>query len=162
MKVIGLTGGIASGKSLVADWFVEAGMPLIDADSVYKRLSAPGGSLYQEIIKLIPEECILDDGSIAWKKLGVIVFKDKDFRKRLNQVAHPAVIAEIQRELDGLRKDKHRFVIISVPLLFESGSEQISMLRSVSMSIIRLNSERLTLRDKIDSELPRLSPKMPP
>lgn len=150
MKVIGLTGGIASGKSLVAGWLIEAGLPLIEADSVYKRLSAPGGSLYRALIGFLPVSCLTDDGSIAWKKLGELVFADQDFRYRLNQLTHPAVIKEIMIELDTLRKNSREMAVLSVPLLFESGSDKLCDLTICVYVDQETQLKRLMQRDNID------------
>ncbi len=150
MKVIGLTGGIASGKSVVTNWFLEEGVPLIDADSIYKQMARPDEPLYRELLMLIPKTFVLPDRTFDWRRLGEVVFRDSAFRERLNQIAHPAVREELIRQLNNFRKCNFPFVILSVPLLFETDTDKMCDETICVYVDLRQQLERLMLRDAID------------
>lgn len=97
MKIIGLTGGIATGKSTVAKLFRRVGLHVIDADNVYKELSKPGNILYNKLIAEFSSAIVGKNYEIDWKKLGSMVFSDNQLRERLNSITHPAVREEIDR-----------------------------------------------------------------
>lgn len=152
MKIIGLTGGIASGKSVIASWFASSGIPVIDADFVYKELSKPQQVLYNKIVKILPEGYFQSDLSIHWRKLGELVFRDDSFRIRLNELTHPIVKEEILRQIAVYQKKGEDYVIISVPLLFETGFHEICDL-TVCVYVDRtVQLARLMERDQIDQE----------
>lgn len=122
MEILGLTGGIASGKSTVHGMFAELGASLLDADAIYHELVAPTESapspLATTIGALFPGY-LLQDGSLDRPRLGAVVFADPEARKRLEQVAHPAVAAETARRIQALEASGVRQVIYDVPLLYE-------------------------------------------
>ena len=156
MKIIGLTGGIASGKSLVANWFIDAGFSLIEADSVYKRLATPGGSLYQKLLDFVPPYCIDGNKQIDWHKLGQVVFTDNDFRVRLNQLTHPAVEKAVKIEIEQFRNAGEKYVVLSVPLLFESGTDKLCDITICVFVDQEVQTRRLMLRDQIPGEYAKL------
>ncbi|HHY83528.1 MAG TPA: dephospho-CoA kinase [Clostridiales bacterium] len=122
MKVIGLTGGIASGKSTVSGILRELGIPVIDADSVYERLSRKGNRVWQAVYLAFGEEYFLPDGEMNRKKLGALVFSDSQSREKLNKITHPIVKDEMLLILDQIiREQQPPLVVMDVPLLFESG-----------------------------------------
>ncbi|MBN2504779.1 MAG: dephospho-CoA kinase [Bacilli bacterium] len=152
MQVIGLTGGIASGKSIVSKLFLEAGVPVIDADFVYKQLSKPYEVLYNEITLKLEDVPLNPDKSIDWHKLGEIVFNDPEFREKLNDLTHPIVISEIEDMLAKYRDEGEKLVVISVPLLFEANVDRICD-KTVLVYINReLQVSRLMQRDQIDRD----------
>lgn len=96
---IGLTGGIASGKSTASSILVELGADYINADLVGHQIYLPGKEAWKEIIETWGEELLLPDGAINRQKLGAIVFSDPQALARLNQITHPRIYAELQEEV---------------------------------------------------------------
>jgi len=152
MKIIGLTGGIATGKSTIARLFRRVGIRVIDADNVYKELSKPGNVLYNKLIAEFSSAIVGNDYSIDWKKLSAMVFNDESLRKRLNAITHPVVKAEIDRLVDGDRKNGEPFVVLEVPLLFETGYQAFCDLTVVVKTDPFTQIRRLMMRDMIDKE----------
>lgn len=121
MKVIGLTGGIASGKSTVSGILREKGAYIIDADEISKALVEPGKPAYLEIVKHFGQEILNEDGSLRRKKLGRIVFADKEKLALLNKITHPKIIEEIKRRLEEAVNRNENVVVIDAALLIELG-----------------------------------------
>lgn len=122
MLNVGLTGGIASGKSTVARMLVEKGAILIDFDELAHALEMPGGRVWQEIVEHFGEGILLPDRRIDRIKLGTIVFSDPQKREVLNRIVHPAVFAEWQKRLREIEKaGKDAIVLSDIPLLIEAG-----------------------------------------
>lgn len=125
MKVIGLTGGIGSGKSLVANILKEKyGAYLLETDRIAKEQMEPGGVSYQEVIDYIGQEIVAVDGTIDRSKLARIIFEDKEKRLKINQITHPKVLAEVQREIEAKRKlGTIPYLIIETALMIEARYE---------------------------------------
>jgi len=123
MLVIGLTGGIASGKSAVSHLFASHGIPIVDADILARRVVEPGTSPYAQIVATFGREVLLKDGSqgLDRPKLGEIVFNDERKRKLLNAIVHPAVRWEMIWDVARYWLAGHKICILDVPLLIESG-----------------------------------------
>ncbi|HLE77036.1 MAG TPA: dephospho-CoA kinase [bacterium] len=120
MKVIGLTGGIASGKSLVAGIFKELGADVIDADRVARAVVQPGRPAYEEIVAAFGPTMLLPDGSLNRQRLGDLIFRDPEARTRLNAITHKYIRAEIQAEIARRRAaGTHGIVVVDVPLLLD-------------------------------------------
>ena len=117
--VIGLSGGIGTGKSSVARLFAEAGAVVIDADAIVHELQAPGTPMLAEIAEAFGPEVIRADGSLDRERLGAIVFRDDEARRRLGAIVHPGVGAEMLRRLQAARAAGARLVVLDIPLLFE-------------------------------------------
>ena len=120
MYLVGLTGGIGSGKSTVAARLVEHGAELIDADQVAREVVEPGKPAYAKLVEHFGREILDDEGFIDRPRLGALVFGDEAKRAVLNELTHPPVIAEIASRLELLQAFDG-VVIIDVPLLVESG-----------------------------------------
>jgi len=118
MLVIGLTGGIASGKSEAAACFAALGVPVLDADLIARDLVAPGQPLLAEILARFGTDLRRPDGSLDRAALGRRVFADPAARRQLEQLLHPAVRAEMQHRLTMLEVP---YAILMVPLLVEAG-----------------------------------------
>ena len=147
--IIGLTGGIASGKSTVSKYLVEKGFKVYDADKIAKDISEK--KLVQEEIILTFGNKILDEnGNIDRKKLQEIVFENKEKLKRLNAIIHPKVI-NFYKELKEKKTDK--VIIFDVPLLFESGIDKFCNRILVIISDYEVQLNRIIERDKINKEL---------
>lgn len=112
---IGITGSIASGKSVLTAYLLGLGFPVIDADAIARDLVHPGSEILKEIADIFGEDMILSDGNLDRDKLGKRVFSDEDARKRLNEIMHPAIV----RAMLDLSENFHGLVFYDVPLLFE-------------------------------------------
>jgi dephospho-CoA kinase len=119
MFVVGLTGGIGSGKSTVADLFAAHGVPLVDTDVIAHRITAPGGIAMAQIAAEFGAAFVAPDGSLDRARMRALVFSDESARKRLEGITHPLIRAETEREQ---REAQGPYVIVVVPLLVESGS----------------------------------------
>ena len=147
--IIGLTGGIASGKSTVSKYLAEKDFKVYDADKIAKDISEK--KLVQEEIILTFGDKILDEnGNVDRKKLKEIVFEDKEKLKQLNAIIHPKVI-DFYKELKEQNTDE--IIIFDVPLLFESGIDKFCDKILVVISDYEIQLNRIVERDKIDREL---------
>ena len=118
-RVVGLTGGIGTGKSTVARLLAALGASVIDADAIVHELQAPGTPLLARIAEAFGEEMLRPDGSLDRERLGRLVFADPAARKRLNDLVHPAVGAEMLRRLAAARAAGVPLVVLDIPLLLE-------------------------------------------
>src|SRR5262249_39673068 len=121
MRKIGLTGGIATGKSYVAEALRRHGIPVIDADAIAHGVMAGGTEAATAIDARFGQEILAADGSVDRRKLGPIVFADSSARRELEAIVHPAVHRSITVGLRAFEVLGHDAVVIAVPLLFESG-----------------------------------------
>jgi dephospho-CoA kinase len=122
MRVIGLTGGIAAGKTLVADRLAELGAVRIDADRLAREVVEPGTPALADIHRRFGDGVISADGSLDRAALGAVVFQDPDARRDLEAVTHPAVRAlSAQRIAEAGAADPEAVVVYDIPLLVESG-----------------------------------------
>lgn len=122
MQVIGLTGGIATGKTTVTQLFEKKRVKIIDADKIYKNLLKNNKIMYNEIVQNFGQE-IVSDGQIDRQKLGRIIFSDPIKRDLLNHTTHPFVLEEIKDMLNTYRKRRVKMVVIDIPLLYETHLE---------------------------------------
>jgi dephospho-CoA kinase len=149
MKVIGITGGIASGKSYVSSVIKKAGYPVIDADLISKELSRKGGSVYHAIIRTFGESFLDENKEINRQKLGSLIFNDKQAKGLLNSISHPLIIEEMEKQIKMAKTD---LVFVDVPLLYESGLENMFD-KIVCVYLPRkIQIERLMNRDNISYE----------
>jgi dephospho-CoA kinase len=119
MFAVGLTGGIGSGKSTVADCFAARGVPLVDTDLIAHRITAPHGVAMTQIAAEFGPEFVAPDGSMDRARMRALVFGDESARKRLEAITHPLIRSETERES---REARGPYVIVVVPLLVESGT----------------------------------------
>lgn len=126
MKVIGLTGGIASGKSTASRYFTQNGIPVLDADMMAREVVLPGMPALREIAKAFGESMLLITGELDRKALGRIVFNDAEALIRLNQIMHPRIKERLLDALEAIEESKtYKSVVIDAALLFEAGWESI-------------------------------------
>ncbi len=145
-KKIGLTGGIASGKTTVSDCFKKLGTQVIDADIISHEVTEPSGSAFQEILSEFGSEILDEKGLINRKKMRAIIFNDPSQKKILENIIHPKVRDEMFQRIN--KSDDH-YLIVSVPLLVETGMHQI-MDRNLLVDCSEdTQIERLMHRDKI-------------
>ncbi len=124
MKVIGLTGGIASGKSTASAYLRELGAAIVDADAISRASTRRGGAAFEAVCAAFGD-ILGADGEIDRRKLGGIVFADEDARRKLNSIVHPAVMAESRAQIENARASGVKVCILDVPLLFETGMEKL-------------------------------------
>ena len=119
MILIGLTGGIGSGKSTVASLLAKRGAVIIDADAITRELQEPGAPLLAVLAERFGAHIIAADGSLVREELRKIAFSDPDALKDLNKIVHPAVAAEMDRRMAEVR-DTDKVVVLDIPLLTEN------------------------------------------
>lgn len=150
---IGLTGGIASGKSSVSKLLVSLGAILIDADQIAREVMLPGHPVLAAVAKHFGQVVLLEDGSLNRKKLGELVFNHPDQLQALNQITHPAIRQE-------MRDRKHKFevqfpgrlIVSDIPLLYESGLEDGYEQIMLVYVPRKIQLERLMKRDGLDKD----------
>lgn len=130
MLRIGLTGGIATGKSTVGALMAAAGAIVIDADTVAHAVMAPDGPAYAGVVAAFGTEILQPDGQIDRVRLGARVFSDEQARLQLNQLVHPAVLQSLQAEAaryraEALAKGKNYLLVLMIPLLYETQLEEL-------------------------------------
>lgn len=161
---IGLTGGIACGKSTVASQLVRRGALLVDADRIAREVVEPGSPVLSRVAEHFGAEVLLPDGSLHRKKLGEIIFANPAAREELNQLLHPPIRAMMRERMAALEKDHpDKLVVVDVPLLYES---KLTFMFSEVMVVYvprELQLERLMARDSISQEQAeqRLAAQMP-
>jgi len=164
MLIVGLTGGVASGKTAVSEVLKEGGADIIDADQIARELVQPHGPAWNELVRTFGEEILQGDGSIDRKKLADRVFVDPNQRKLLNQILHPLITEEMDRRTREIgQKNPEAIVVIDAPLLIEVGYHRRADKVMVVVSTQAEQIERLKVRDGINSEeaLRILSSQMP-
>jgi len=145
-KKIGLTGGIASGKTTVSDCFKKLGTKVIDADVISHEVTEPSGSAFEEILSEFGSEILDEKGLINRKKMRAIIFDDQSQKKILEEIIHPKVRDEMFKRIN--KSDDH-YLIVSVPLLVETGMNRI-MDRTLLVDCSEdTQIKRLMHRDKI-------------
>ncbi len=123
MRLIGLTGGIASGKSLVAVMLRSLGVTVLSADEVARDVVAPGSEAFQEIVQTFGPEMVRPDGTLDRKRLGDLIFRDASARARLNAIMHPRIHRILKAQVDRLRATTApAVVIVEIPLLLDTAS----------------------------------------
>jgi dephospho-CoA kinase len=164
MLIVGLTGGVASGKTVASQVLKEEGAYIIDADQIARELVQPQKPAWNELIRAFGKEILQEDGSIHRKKLAEKVFADPKQRKRLNQILHPRIKEEMGRRTKEIgQKDPEAIVVIDAPLLVELGDHYEMDKLIVVTSTQTQQIERLKERDGIGPEaaLKILSSQMP-
>ncbi|OXS80601.1 dephospho-CoA kinase [Domibacillus enclensis] len=121
--IIGLTGGIATGKSTVSGLLKEKGFAIIDADVAARKVVEPGQAALERIIEVFGSEIVTEEGTLNREKLGAIVFHEEAKRKQLNAIVHPAVREWMLSEKEKAVQAGSRTIILDIPLLFESKLE---------------------------------------
>lgn len=115
-RIIGITGGIASGKSYVCSVLVEYGYKIIDSDAIYKELSATNMPIYNAIKEGFGLDYLCADKSLNKKKLGLLIFNNEEAKLKLNSITHPLILKEMKRQIAECNDE---LVFVDIPLLFE-------------------------------------------
>lgn len=164
MLNVGLTGGIACGKSTVAKMFVQKGAYLIDFDLLAHKVQEPGKPAWQKVVDYFGEEVILPDKTIDRIKLGNLVFADKKKINKLSTIVHPFVYREWRSRLRKIaQKESHAIVMSDIPLLFEGKKQHLFDLTLLVVIDPEDQIHRLMARNHITREdaQKRLKSQMP-
>lgn len=149
--IIGLTGGIASGKSTVARAFAAKGIPFVDADDVAREVVEPGQPALAEIAVHFGPRLLRDDSHLDRRALRAIIFAEPDERRWLESVTHPRIRARLQDHLARLQAEGAPYVLLVSPLLFESGQWRLVDRTLVIDVPEALQIARTATRDDIDT-----------
>ena len=161
MVKIGLTGGIASGKSTVSNMLRSLGATVIDADQIAHQLMKPERELWQKVVDFFGEEILQSNGEIDRSELGEIIFNNPQKKEALDQLTHPTIIAKIKEKVENLNC-KHKIVIADVPLLIEVEIMDffaevwlVYVKREVQIKRLmsRDNTDRATAVNKIEAQM---------
>ncbi len=161
---VGLTGGIASGKSTVARLLVQSGIPVIDSDQISRDLVAPGSEALSAIVREMGPEILASSGSLDRARLGQIVFSDENKRRALENILHPLIQAEQNRWLAGLEaKGEVPVAVVDAAVMIESGGWKRFDLIVVVDCDEDQQVERLLRRNGLDAPaaLGRIKAQMP-
>lgn len=121
MKIIGLTGGIGSGKSTVSGYLKEKGYKVSDADLIAHQITEPGTETLDELVSAFGNEILDSNGRLRRKYLASIVFTDAVSEKTLNRITHKGIKKQLEAEIEENRKNGERLMFLEGPILFEAG-----------------------------------------
>lgn len=152
MRIFGLTGGIGSGKSVVARMFREEKIPVVDADRISREVTAPGKPAHEEIVRRFGAQILLSDGRINRKMLGAIIFADPGKRAELEAITHQYISEGIRDAVFALSSEGHAVVIVEAALIHEKGRQGICEAVIGVRCGRELQVERLMSRDGISRE----------
>lgn len=149
--ILGLTGGIASGKSTVSAYLAQNGALIIDADLIARQVVAKKSSGLKQIVAKFGKEILTASGELDRKKLGKLVFSNKDLLKALTDITGPLIKAEILREIEAAKKAQVKLVVLDIPLLFETGYQTLCDKVMVVTIPSKLQLERVMKRDNLSA-----------
>jgi dephospho-CoA kinase len=152
MIVIGLTGGIGSGKSTVSDILKEQGIPVVDGDLIAREVVEPHRPAYDEIVRVFGAEILQQDGTLNRKRIGEIVFSDPEKLSILNRITHKEIYRVILERLESLKEAGTPLVFLDVALLFETGFNQLTDWVWVVDAPDSVRVERIQKRDGLKEE----------
>lgn len=148
--IIGLTGGIACGKSTVANMLVKRGAQLVDADAIAREIVLPGSPVLAEVARQFGDDIIDENGELNRKKLGSIIFNDAEAKRALESIMHPKIRKIIIERMNVLEQENPQgLVVVDIPLLYESKYDAIFEEIMVVYIPRELQLQRLMQRDGI-------------
>ena len=162
MKIVGLTGGISSGKSTVSSYFKQLKIPVIDADEVARKVVKPNSQGAIEIRKAFGSDVFEEDGSLNRQKLGALIFSNAENRQKLDDLLQPLIKIMILDEIEEYHQKGENMIVLDLPLLFEKQYEELCEEIIVVYVPKELQLERLMRRNqytkqealsRIDSQL---------
>jgi len=164
--IVGLTGGIVGGKSTVASMFRDLGAKIIDADKLGHSVILPNKPAWKKIVKIFGKDILQNDLTIYRKKLGKIVFANKTFLKKLNEVTHPEITKMIKKEISLAKNAKHnqeKILIIDAALIYETKIDEfmdkiivvyIDKDKQIKRLIMRNNLSKDEALQRVRSQIP--------
>jgi dephospho-CoA kinase len=163
MLCVGLTGGIGTGKSTVSRMFKEKGIPVVDADIIAKNILITYPELLTAIRKEFGDEYFIEDGTINRKKLGNLIFKFPELRKKLEDIMLPRIKSEIFKHVDLRKKLNEEMCIVDAPTLIETGIDQAMDFNILVWINKETQIKRVMQRDKFSLEetMDRINSQMP-
>ena len=151
MKVIGLTGGIGSGKSTVSQLLTELGAVIVDADKVGHEAFKPETELWHEVVADFGRQIVKPNGEIDRKKLGEIVFGNPKLISQLNQIMHPRMYDIVKAQIDKYRREGAAVIVLEAPLLLEAGwtslVDEVWVIVASESAVLRRLKERSGLSE---------------
>ena len=154
--IVGLTGGIATGKSTVTKMFQSVDIPVIETDKIARELLKKGTEGYEEVVSSFSRSILLTNDEINRKKLATIVFGNPQRRKTLNEIVHPRVESIVRTEIQKHKELGTKIIVLDVPLLFETGFIDLVDKTVVVYTTFKKQKERLMERERIDKEYAEL------
>lgn len=163
MFKLGLTGGIATGKTTISNYLKTKRIPVLDADEYARKVVEPGTPGLTDIVNTFGKQVLQSDGSLNRKLLGQIIFNDMTARQKLNDITHPRIQQMMTDELQKLAKDKTPLVILDIPLLLENhniaGADAIMVVtvpESIQLNRLmqRNNLNKGEAQRRIDAQMP--------
>ncbi len=153
MVLVGLTGGIGTGKSTVSSLLETYGARIIDADKIAREVVKPGTPGLTALFREFGSRILGDDGGLDRSSLAQMVFGDPAVRRRVNELLHPLIIAKIHRRITQYRqKDANGVIVIDAPLLLETGLDELVKFVLVVYASEAVQMHRLMKRDKLSSD----------
>ncbi|XP_016939609.3 dephospho-CoA kinase [Drosophila suzukii] len=164
MFIVAVTGGIATGKSTVSKVFERQGIPVIDADKIAREIVEPGQPCWKQIREVFGDEVLLPSKEINRAVLGKMIFEDKELRGKLNKITHPTIHRKIFWQVCKLLVTGHAWIVLDLPLLFETGVLMDFIHKIVCVScdsdkqlerlIARNELSESEARHRVDSQMP--------
>lgn len=163
MKIIGLTGGIACGKTTVAGMLKELGAVILDADAISRQLTAPGGEALPAIREAFGSSVFLSDGTLNRAALAAQVFSDNEKLQTLNRITHPMILDRLATGIEACRENAAPIVVLDVPLLFEVHADALADLTVCVTAPREVQIHRLYTRNGLTREeaILRIESQMP-
>ncbi len=152
IRVIGLTGPTGAGKSLVADTFRAAGLPIVDADLVARQVTEPHTDCLNALRAAFGDDILHADGSLNRRELARRAFATPETAERLNRITHPAIMAAIRRQLEDLADVGHPLAVLDAPLLYEAGADALCDRIIAVIAPTEMRLDRIMARDGLDRE----------
>jgi dephospho-CoA kinase len=162
-RVIGLTGGIGSGKSTVSRFLAELGAVIIDADKIGHEIYRPDTDTWRQLVKIFGSGILAADNTIDRKKLGVIVFGNKQELQRLNAIIHPQITEEIKKRIAECQRQAVKVIVLDAPVLLEANAKNLvdevwvvvaDEDKVIKRAAARTGLSEQQIRDRIYSQLP--------
>jgi len=153
--IVGLTGGIGSGKSTVARMFAEQGVPVVDADQIAREVVEPGTEGLRAVVEAFSEDVLDEAGRLDRAKLAERVFSDAAARERLESILHPRIAAASRARLGELARAGHPYAVYEAALLVENRSYETTQALVVVSASEQTQIARVCARDGVDEEAAR-------
>lgn len=163
MRIIGLTGGIACGKSTVSAYLKQRGAVIIDGDKIARQLSEPHEAIWQAYVDHFGTKILNEDGSLNRRLIGQMVFTDENEKNWMNSTMHPLIKEAILQQIELCRQNNVKVAVLDIPLLYEAGWDKfadevwvVQISRQLQIERIQ-NRDNLTVQEaesRIDAQMP--------